>query len=291
MWLDHGDRGRSQRVGVVEDGGRRVLELPVPFASQPELDRVYIDRNVRLNLANVGEFGLGDFGHGTGSGRPDFVVLSQWRWLVLRGQRCRRGGLANAPLLQSRLWRRRTTGRLESDRWNSDRCLAGFVGGLSSAVPLAAGHFARSGARDSDGRRLSERSTAQQAAEQVAEMLVDLGLGSDAIEDDRDWPAAHWASRRVAILAYDPDLSTELRSRRSCNLWNRGARCLACYQLPPQLADGSGVCLARSTSARLDRRAGRSAIRSQPDITGLPAAMRQASWNITRAKPAGSMPA
>ena len=33
VWRDHADRGTSQPVEVVEDEGRSVLELSVPFAA------------------------------------------------------------------------------------------------------------------------------------------------------------------------------------------------------------------------------------------------------------------
>ena len=57
-WADRGDHGESSSVTMVTDGNRKVLQLAAPFATQPELGRVYIDRKIVLDLAAAGEFTL-----------------------------------------------------------------------------------------------------------------------------------------------------------------------------------------------------------------------------------------
>ncbi len=45
-------------VTVVEDGGRKVVEVAAPFAAQPKLERTIIDRRAEFDLAAPGEFML-----------------------------------------------------------------------------------------------------------------------------------------------------------------------------------------------------------------------------------------
>jgi uncharacterized lipoprotein YddW (UPF0748 family) len=283
VWLDHGERGRSQRVGMVEDSGRRVLELPVPFASQPELERVYIDRNVRLNLANVGEIGLdvlatapeaagrislyfrsGDGWYSAGKG----VDVAGWQTLRFSkaafGVEGKPAGWNQIDGIRIAIWRDSA-----QDFRVRFRSLQAISHEVAVIIPVT--------------EDAGERSTAQQAAEQVAEMLVDLGLGSDAI-DESALIAGALAGRRVAILAYAPNLSADAQQALVTYV-EQGGKVLGCYQLPARLLTTLGF--ASPAYYRPSRRDELAEVRfDAPDITGLPAAMRQASWNITTAKPA-----
>ena len=285
VWLDHADRGRSQRVGVVNDGGRSVLELPVPFAAQPQLDRVYIDRNVQLNLAAAGEFGLeilstvpeaagrislyfrsGDGWYAGGKG------LEAKGWQTLRFSKAafavegQPAGWHQIDGIRIAVWRESSV-----DFQIRLRALHAIVHNVALVIPTA-----------SDA---SEVRTALQTAEEVGDMLAELGLGSDAIEDEAIAGGA-LGDRSVAILAYNPGIS-DAALEAIVQFVERGGKVLACYQLPPKLATTLGF--AEPTYFRPSRPGELAEVRfdsQAQDIAGLPGAMRQSSWNITRARPA-----
>ena len=126
--------------------------------------------------------------------------------------------------------------------------------------------------------------TALQTSNEVAEMLSELGLGSDAIEDSAILHGA-LGERRVAILAYNPNLPAE-SAEALVQFVEQGGKLLVCYQLPSQL--GAALGFAQPKYVRPDKSGTLAEVRFQADgIDGLPASMRQASWNITTAQPAG----
>ncbi len=285
VWLDHAERGRSQRVGVVNDGGRSVLELPVPFAAQPQLDRVYIDRHVQLNLAAAGEFGLEILSTAPeAAGRISLYFRSGDGWyaggkgLEAKGwQTLRFSKAAFAVEGQPAGWHQIDGIRIAVWRESSVdfqirlRALDAIVHNVALVIPTA-----------SDA---SEVRTALQTAEDVGDMLAELGLGSDAIEDQAMAGGA-LGDRSVAILAYNPGIS-DAALEAIVQFVERGGKVLACYQLPPKLATTLGF--AEPTYLRPSRPGELAEVRfdSQArDIVGLPSAMRQSSWNITRARPA-----
>ncbi len=88
----------------------------------------------------------------------------------------------------------------------------------------------------------------------------------------------------MAILAHNPRLSDEAAAALA-EFVEGGGKLLACYQLHPQLAAALGF--ARGEYVRPERPGQLAEIRFRADdVPGLPAAVRQASWNITTAKPA-----
>jgi uncharacterized lipoprotein YddW (UPF0748 family) len=284
VWLDHAERGRSQRVGVVTDGGRSVLELPVPFAAQPQLDRVYIDRHVQLNLAAVGEFGLEILSTAPeAAGRISLYFRSGDGWyaggkgLEAKGwQTLRFSKAAFAVEGQPAGWHQIDGIRIAVWRESSVdfqirlRALHAIVHSVALVIPTA-----------SDA---SEVRTALQTAEDVGDMLAELGLGSDAIEDQAMAGGA-LGDRRIAILAYNPGIS-DAALEAIVQFVERGGKVLACYQLPPKLATSLGF--AEPTYVRPSRPGELAEVRfdsQAQDIVGLPSAVRQSSWNITRARP------
>ena len=206
VWRDHADRGTSQPVEVVEDEGRTVVELAVPFAAQPQLNRVYIDRDVQLNLAAAGEVGLelmstapeesgrislyfrsGDGWYAGGKG------LAAKGWQTLRFSKAafavegQPAGWHQIDGIRIAVWRESA-----ADFQLRFRALRAIQHDVALIIPAARGQ--------------NELRSALQTAEEVGDMLADLGLGSDAIEDDA-LVAGALGDRRIAILAYNPDIS------------------------------------------------------------------------------------
>jgi uncharacterized lipoprotein YddW (UPF0748 family) len=283
VWRDHADRGTSQPVEVVADEGRSVLELPVPFAAQPQLNRVYIDRDVQLDLAAVGEVGLELMSTAPeASGRISLYFRSGEGWyaggkgLEAKGWQMLRFSKA-AFVVEGRPvgWHQIDGIRIAVWRESSAdfkvrfRALRAIQHDVAMIIPSA--------------RAQSELRSALQTAEDVGEMLAELGLGSDAIEDEAIVNGA-LGNRRVAILAHNPDLS-DAAIDALLRFVAQGGKVLVCYQLPTKL--GTALGFAEPTYVRPSRSGELAEVRfDAPDIAGLPASMRQASWNITRAKPA-----
>ncbi len=230
VWADRGDHGESSAVTMVVDGNRKVLQLAAPFASQPELGRVYIDRKIDLDLAAAGEFTLdvlssspeaagrislyfhsGDGWYSGGSG------LTRKGWNTLRFSKASFGieaspaGWHKVDTIRIGVWR----GPAVDYTIRLDR-LAAARHDVALVIPAGDEH--------------QEYETARKIADGVGGMLVELGLGSDAVEDTA---LSHGAlgDRRVAILAHNPGLSAEA-TEALVEFVERGGKLLVCYQLP-----------------------------------------------------------
>jgi len=144
---------------------------------------------------------------------------------------------------------------------------------VALVIPAAQAHR---GDRELDG--------ALKTAESVGAMLAELGLGSDAVEDAALEQGA-LGDRRVAILAHNPRLPAEAVEALE-KFVSGGGKLLVCYSLPSRL----GRLLGFEKPQYVPRKQpGQFAeIRFEADdVPGLPKAVRQASWNITTAEPAG----
>ena len=58
VWRAVAERGQEPRLHVHDTDEGKVLELALPFADQPHISRVFIDRDVAMNLAAAGGFEL-----------------------------------------------------------------------------------------------------------------------------------------------------------------------------------------------------------------------------------------
>ena len=282
VWKDNADRGDSQRVAVSEEDGRSVLEIIAPFASQSRLERVYIDRSVDLNLAGVGEFNLeilstepraaGRISLYFHSGNGWYAAgrgLDSARWQPLRFSKAaftiegEPTGWHKIDAIRIAVWRGQAV-----DYQVRLRGLEAVAHDVALVIPSAS--------------RGGEFRTAQQTAETVGEMLAELGLGSDAVEDEAIVNGA-LGQRQVAILAYNPGISPQA-TEGLVRFVEQGGKVLLCYQLPSEL--GKVLGFGEPTYHRPERPAQFAEIRfDATDIEGIPASVRQASWNITAAKP------
>jgi uncharacterized lipoprotein YddW (UPF0748 family) len=274
-------------VELVQDRGRGVLQVIAPFGAQPDLKRVFIDRKVKLDLAVPGQFTLelcidppdairqvslyfrsGKGWYAAGKG------LSQKGWHTLRFSKAdfrtedQPAGWQKVDGIRLAFWPARAVdasvrlGRLAAS-WHD----------VALVVPA--------GGKQAKG---SERRTAQEAANRVVAMLAELGLGADAVEDSA-LAGGVLGSRRVAILPYNPGLPAEA-AQALVRFVEAGGKVFACYGLEPRL--GKALGFGRGQYFRPERTGGLAEIRFEAsDIPGLPKTVRQASWNIQTAQPAG----
>ncbi len=283
-WHAAAERGQPIEVKIVRVDGQSVLELPAPFATQSKLGRVYMDRQVDLNLAAAGQLRLEVRNGSPGAGnRLSLYFHSQRGWYAagaeLSGSDWQTLSFSKAAFSieeEPAGWDKIDTIRIAVWRGKAQdgaldvRSLAAAQHDVALVIPAAG----------SSG----EIRTALQTSEDVGDMLRQLGLGSDAVEDSA---VVHGAlgKRQVAILAYNPGLSNAV-TQALVNFVEAGGKVLVCYQLPPQLGDALGF--AHSRYVRPDEAGKFAEIRFQaPDVDGLPRSVRQASWNITTAEPAG----
>ena len=91
--------------------------------------------------------------------------------------------------------------------------------------------------------------------------------------------------RQIAVLAYHPHLS-DAADAALARFVNSGGKLLACYLVPPRLAAALGFSDAQYV--RQQRPGQFAEIRFEAaGVAGLPAAVRQDSWNIMVLRPAG----
>ncbi|MFW6168896.1 MAG: glycoside hydrolase family 10 protein, partial [Planctomycetota bacterium] len=282
-WRGVAERGEELDPRVVKDEGRTVLEMPAPFASQPEIPRVYMDRDTDLNLAAAGELRLEVLNTASqAGGRLSLYFRSGEGWY------------AAGAALAGDGWQ---TLRFSKASFSTEGQPAGWhaIDGIRIAVwrgqPVDSSLRARElVAVQHDVAMIipsagsnNERKTATRVAEQVAGMLSELGLGSDAIEDQAILRGA-LGNRRVAILAYNPNLPADCVNALA-GFVKEGGKVFVCYQLPRPLGEALGFT--DSSYHRPDDSGTLAEIRfTAEEVTGLPSSMRQSSWNITTAKPA-----
>ncbi len=284
VWHAQAERGEAIRVGMAQIEGQDVLELPTPFATHPKLGRVYIDRQVNLDLAAAGELRLEVRSTAPESGcRLSLYFHSEQGWYA-----------AGADL-SGRNWQ---TLRFSKAAFTVEESPTGWHKIDAIRIAVWRGqpqdgtvYLQRLEAAQHDVALIipsasasGELRSALQTAEDVGEMLSELGLGSDAVEDTAVVRGA-LGKRRIAILAYNPGLSSE-STEALVQFVNQGGKVVACYQLPRELGEALGF--AQPRYVRPARPGGFAEIRFEaPDVEGLPQAVRQASWNITTAEPAG----
>lgn len=126
--------------------------------------------------------------------------------------------------------------------------------------------------------------TALRTAKLVAGLLGELGLDADLINEAAVAGGA-LGRRRVAVLAYNPRLGNEALVALE-QFIEGGGRVLLCYSLPHRL--GTALGFGGAKHVRQKRPGYFAEMRfDAADIPGLPKSVRQASWNITAAEPAG----
>lgn len=275
---------KTPDIAVAKDNGRDVLEIRMPFAAQPDMERTIHDRNVKLDLSVPGEFtveiaapdpdaiahvalyfrsGAGWYSSNTG--------LTRRGWQTLRFSKAtfqtegRPTGWDKIDGIRISMWR--AMGKDSSVR----------VARIAASWHEVALVVPRTRPGDAEAR------TIRSAAGTVTDMLEELGLGADAV-DEAALQRGALENRRVAILAHAPSLSAESINVLA-SFVQQGGKVLVCYSLPSRLEKALGF--GRVKYVRPESEGQFAEVRFDADLPGLPKAIRQNSWNINVAEPVG----
>ena len=274
-------------VETAQDDQRAVVRVTAPFAARPKLLRTVIDRKVKLDLAAPGEFIIEVacdrpealahltlyFRSGEGwYGANRLPARKGWQTLHFSKAAFRPEGSPSGwheiDGIRIAAWRGRA-----QDTSIRIRRLAALWHDVALVIPSKA-------ARQDD----HELDTALDTADRVGGLLAELGLGSDAVDETAVARGA-LGKRRVAILAYNPRLDAETAAALE-RFVAGGGKLLVCYLLPRRL--GQVLGFDDPKYVRQERPGDFAQIRfDAADLPELPESVRQASWNITAAEPAG----
>jgi len=278
-------KSETPPVGLVDDDNHKALEVIAPFGGEDPPLRTVIDRNVRLDLAGAGGFTLD-----VACDRPDAIAHLTLYFRSGNGWYGANGSVGPAGWQTLRFskasfrseespagWQRIDGIRIAAWRGRAENAVVRFrrltavSHEVALVIPDAAGH-------DGDGEVQSALAT----AELVAGMLAELGLGSDAIDEEAVVRDALGA-RRIAVLAYNPRLSDDTAAAVQ-RFVESGGKLLVCYCLPTRIATLLGF--ERGQYHRQKELGEFAEIRfDATDVPGLPRSVKQASWNISTAKP------
>ena len=278
-------------VQVADAEGRAVLQLSAPFQEQPDLPRVCLDRRVELDLTAAGGFAL------EAQAEPPEALAHVTLYFHSVNGWYGAGGQATKPGWQRLAFPKSSFRTEESPAgWDKiDGIRIAFWRGDRSALANAVIRVRRLAAvqqdlavivpAPTDGADDAELRSARGFVDELEGMLTNLGLTADTL-DERMLAASQGRAlgrRPVAVLAYNPRLNDET-AQALVNYVEQGGKLLVCYQLHPSLAAALGF--SRGEYVRPERRGQLTEIRLQAEgVAGLPASVRQASWNITTAKP------
>jgi uncharacterized lipoprotein YddW (UPF0748 family) len=275
----------TPQVTVVADAGRPALQLLAPFAADARLPRTVLDRRVSLDLADAGQFtltvraadpqavgqvslyfrsGEGWYSGGAELGKPGWQTLEFPKSSFhTEGQPA---GWQKIDGLRISFWRKEA-----KDSVIHLRGLAAGWHDVALVVPSSREHDA-------------EQATARESAGNMSQLLAELGLGADTI-DDADVVRGGLGKRRVAVVAYDPHLDGA-PAEALAKFVQGGGKLLACYTLPQGLAHTLGFDQLKYVAQKEPGQLAEMRFQAE-DVAGLPKSVRQSSWNITSAQPAG----
>jgi len=271
-------------VDVVREGDRPSLQVAGPFATNTALKRAVIDRRVELDLAAPGSFRLEVW-----ADDPQTVAHLTLYFRSGKGWYGASGTLANRPGWQTVRFLK-TSFRVEDQPAGWNRIdgirIAAWKNQPRDAVLrlrrlAAVQHSVAIVTASADG---SEAKAMQEVPQRVGRMLEQLGAQCDLV-DEGSLAAGALGDRPLAIVAYCPHLGPEAVAALERYV-EAGGKLFLCYNLPAKLATALGV--KQVGWVKQDRPGQFAEIRfDAPGVQGLPAAVRQASWNITVAEPAG----
>lgn len=272
-------------VRVVEvGGGRKAVELTAPFAADTKVKRAVVDRRVDLDLAEPGQFRLE-----VETDQPEvFGAVT----LYFRSGAGWYGGQASLDR------KGRQTLRYEKSTFRTEGSPAGWhrIDGIrlafwkgaerDAAVRLlrleAVRHDVAIVVPAADGAARGEARFALETAARLQDWITELGLGADVVEEGAV-ARGGLASRRLAILPLNPGIdgpAVEALARFA----KEGGKLFVCYSLPRGLEEVLGI--GRTRFVKPEAPGVLAEIRfGEPRPAGMPAAVKQASWNILAAEP------
>ena len=276
----------TTKLDVTKDGDRTVAQFAIPFASQPALSRVSLDRRGPLDLSMAGEFAvdvkiddlaaggnLNLYFHSAGGWYSGSAPLVKKGWQTLHFSKAA-FHLEGTPAG----WDRVDTVRIGVWRGQAKDSV------VSVRSLIAARHDVAIVMPSTQRGRPKEMRGVVEMSQTVSGFLAELGLGADAIDDVALCQGA-LKGRRVAILAYHPWLDDKCVAALE-RFVDGGGKVLVCYVLPKRLGELLGF--GKMKHVRAAQPGQFSEMRfDATDIAGLPKSVRQSSGNITAAEPAG----
>lgn len=133
------------------------------------------------------------------------------------------------------------------------------------------------------GRGDSEARTIQQMADTMAGLLADVGIMTSTITDE-DVIAGALSDYEFAIFPYNPGM-TEEEVAAIRTFVEGGGKIMVFYQLPAALAEILGVRPLRWQRAEYAGQLSEIRFVDVEDFPGMPASVRQDSWNLTVVEP------
>jgi uncharacterized lipoprotein YddW (UPF0748 family) len=261
----------------------RALRLTCPFTG--DLERVYCDREVTLDLSRFGRFTFDLYVGNPGvCGRMTVYFRSGagWYGAGVNGE----AGWQKVTLMKSQFRSEDTPagwGAIDGIRlspWkgaDGDSYVAlDNLGAHSSDIAVV--RSTRSAAEAPDEAR-----SVEQFSGGMQELLARAGISSDLVTDE-DVVAGALKTRKVALFPHSPRMAPEV-VQAAREFVAAGGKVFAFYSLDPAMAETIGVRNVGWKRAEPSDEFAKIAFEA-PDIEGLPKTVRQDSWNITRAEPA-----
>lgn len=261
-------------------GGKTAVKIPCRFTE--DIERGSVDRRGRWNLLRVGsiafDFYVDDpapisycsiyFHSGNGWYASQFDISRGWRHVVLDKGAFRIEG-------EPAGWGRVDTIRLSAWKGKAVDTYCAFDNLTARTEDLVV------------VRGLSptgENETARRCAEQLGGYLRKLGLPC-GILTDQDVEDGALQGRKMALFAYSPSLRPEAVAK-IVDFVGAGGKIIVFFSIPPALQEILGV--SRLTYVR-QRQPGQfqRVVLNAPQVTGLPPAIEQDSWNVHVVQPGG----
>ncbi|NCO41096.1 MAG: hypothetical protein COZ06_26110 [Armatimonadetes bacterium CG_4_10_14_3_um_filter_66_18] len=262
-------------------GGKTAMKLPCPF-TQGDIPRSCYDRKGPLNLLRAGaiafDFYVDDpapisycsiyFHTGNGWFAASFGFTRGWQHVVL-GKGAFRieekpGGWDQVDTVRISAWKGQT-----QDTFCAFDNLEARTEDLAVVRGLAP-----------DG----ENETARRCAEQLGGYLDKLGLPY-GILTDKDVEGGALAGQKLAIFGYSPSLTPEAVAKVQ-EFVAGGGKVMVFYSIPDPLRALLGISSLTYMPKERDGQFAQVALDAK-DLTGLPASMRQDSWNVNTVQPGG----
>lgn len=274
--------GSLPAVPSVREEGGNVLRIPAPFSTG--LPRTIHDRAVKLDLNQYGQFTLDVLVE-----NPD--AFAQFTLYFHSGD----GWYGTSEDLSQSGWNRlkfhKAAFRLEGHPagWNAITGirLSAWAGApINSAITvdrLAAvqNDIAIILPTNLEETNPGEAKSAREAANLIATIMEEIGLETDALED-KAILAGELSEKKLAILPLNSNLPQDVAEALR-KFVDSGGKIFVTYSLDEPIAQLLG--LRRTGWIRQERNGQFAKIRlNAPAVAGLPAGVKQASWNITLAE-------
>ncbi len=257
------------------------LKVPAPFASDSHLPRTVIDRRVKLDLAAAGAFTLE-----VASDVPEGIAYLTFYFRSGNGWYAATGSVGGTG------WQ---TLRFDKDSFGTEGRPTGWH--QIDTIRISAWRGAPKDTSLSVRRLMairhdvalvvaggSDKKLSLDTAQHIRRMLQAVGLPADVV-DQRATAQGALRGRRAAVLVHNPRLDGETLTALE-RFVNDGGKLLVCYVMPPRLGKLLGFGNAKYHKQQRDGQFAEIRF-DATDIPGLPERVKQASWNITTAEPAG----